>query len=643
MARAATMESRRRKRLLSMDNNICGEICTTESVSLQRITLATLSPEVLGLIFRFLSAKTLLNLSETSRRLHSECLGNGALWKELCKYLILLPRQYAKENVDFQIHLLVKGPFDSFHDIYRLVYKSQIIFEERNHVTFTGMLPDWMFTWCIMCNGPPSLKFVLLPIGKAKRLWGLLDEELPRVEHNGTRRNIAWSECLEVALAKWGSDAGFQEHVLKRLMRTQKKVDSLYTQELQSRRKRYYRRLRMGEKYANLNDVLVVKDKNIYLNYFEPQLIGEHYIHGKLHRFGRKQLKEYMKFAIKTYELAKSSCEDFKESDIVECVLLTYKDMAKRVENDFVRWKEFLEYGQKFLSRQQKVWKWQTEKSIEHCIEYRSSEKVKTMPQYKEYIQTGHCNWLRLLKRHFEGLEKISRWANMNPWILEIIDTAVRRTLLNTDDIITDNNINSSSLPGLGPEAQELHRSISNFLVSGRDADFRMVLLTVSNIAKSKLKQSACLVKQLEFLIGCDSSTNLLVSVDSEMQSRSKRKLYPGTISCPKTTIAFAKSNFTTRKTATKRKSTITTTTTADVSPAAMAAASGRHCDDAGSSASSSTGTCACPCSSRAFRKRRRYERIVERMLSLNAAVQRAGGQQLCHHGQNHHDHVEDP
>ena len=90
-----------------------------------------------------------------------------------------------------------------------------------------------------------------------------------------------------------------------------------------------------------------------------------------------------MKFAIKLYDSVKASNEECRESDLIECVLLTYKDLALRVEGHFLKWKEFLEYSQKFLVRQQKVWRWQTEKSIAHCIKYRPCEKVQAMPAYK--------------------------------------------------------------------------------------------------------------------------------------------------------------------------------------------------------------------------------------------------------------------
>lgn len=48
-------------------------------------TLEALSPEILGLMLDLLPAKTLLNLSETSRKLHSECIGNDGVWKSLLK------------------------------------------------------------------------------------------------------------------------------------------------------------------------------------------------------------------------------------------------------------------------------------------------------------------------------------------------------------------------------------------------------------------------------------------------------------------------------------------------------------------------------------------------------------------------------
>ena len=70
----------------------CGnedETCTAEQLESKtvekRSTLEALSPEVLGLILEFLPAKTLLHLSETSRKLHSECIGNSGIWKGLLK------------------------------------------------------------------------------------------------------------------------------------------------------------------------------------------------------------------------------------------------------------------------------------------------------------------------------------------------------------------------------------------------------------------------------------------------------------------------------------------------------------------------------------------------------------------------------
>ena len=66
----------------------------------------------------------------------------------------------------------MKGQFANYHSIYAMIYKSQLVFEERNHVTFSGMLPDWMFTWCTLCSSPPGARFYFLPVGRTKKIWG---------------------------------------------------------------------------------------------------------------------------------------------------------------------------------------------------------------------------------------------------------------------------------------------------------------------------------------------------------------------------------------------------------------------------------------------------------------------------------------
>ena len=75
---------------------------------IERNSLETLSPEVLGLILDLLPAKTLLNLSETCRILHSECLDNGAIWKELFKV-----RMFGTiiSGMFFQSPIQLQGPF----------------------------------------------------------------------------------------------------------------------------------------------------------------------------------------------------------------------------------------------------------------------------------------------------------------------------------------------------------------------------------------------------------------------------------------------------------------------------------------------------------------------------------------------------
>ena len=73
----------------SKDGQICSEQMDDEVVR-GRSPLEVLSPEVLGLILEFLPAKVLLNLSETSRKIHSECIGNGGIWKSLLKVNLVM-------------------------------------------------------------------------------------------------------------------------------------------------------------------------------------------------------------------------------------------------------------------------------------------------------------------------------------------------------------------------------------------------------------------------------------------------------------------------------------------------------------------------------------------------------------------------
>lgn len=104
-------------------------------------------------------------------------------------------------------------------------------------------------------------------------LEGINDDELPN--------RIPWSGAHDAAVKKWQSEACFQEQVLKKLFRVAKKVDSIFPDESRSRRLRLFKSLRLGEKYSTMEDVLV-KDRStpMYLSYFQPQPIGEHYING---------------------------------------------------------------------------------------------------------------------------------------------------------------------------------------------------------------------------------------------------------------------------------------------------------------------------------------------------------------------------
>ena len=132
-----------------------------------------------------------------------------------------------------------------------------------------------------------------------------------------------------------------------------------------------------------------------------------------------------------------------------------------------------------------------------------------TLFSIREYINSGDVCKFRLLRRHFEGLEKISEWVSMNSWILDVLDTPVRETLVDRDNVVIP-------LPGRNCDAKDLQRKMSNYLVSGKEQDFRMLLSAIVSIAKSRLRRSVNLLEELESLIR-NENANLLVSVETEV------------------------------------------------------------------------------------------------------------------------------
>ena len=75
----------------------------------------------------------------------------------------------------------------------------------------------------------------------------------------------------------------FQEQALRRCVRSQRKIHSLFPKELMARRKRHYQKLRLEDHYSVMSEVLAKnKEQHSYMCFFEPQMIGEDYINGKL-------------------------------------------------------------------------------------------------------------------------------------------------------------------------------------------------------------------------------------------------------------------------------------------------------------------------------------------------------------------------
>ena len=141
---------------------------------------------------------------------------------------------------------------------------------------------------------------------------------------------------------------------------------------------------------------------------------------------------------------------------------------------------------------------------------------------FREFIHTGDVRKLRFLRRHFEGLEKISEWVDMNYWVLDVLDTPVKETLIDRDNI-------EITLPDRSSAAKDLQRKIKVYLISGKNQDFRVVLSTIANIARNRLRHSATLIEELEGIIKNDDA-NLLVSVETELFVKNMTSHTHGTV-----------------------------------------------------------------------------------------------------------------
>ena len=141
---------------------------------------------------------------------------------------------------------------------------------------------------------------------------------------------------------------------------------------------------------------------------------------------------------------------------------------------------------------------------------------------FREFIHTGDVRKLRFLRRHFEGLEKISEWVDMNYWVLDVLDTPVKETLIDRDNI-------EITLPDRNSAAKDLQRKIKLYLMSGKNQDFRVVLSTIASIARNRLRHSATLIEELEGIIKNDDA-NLLVSVETELFVKNMTSHTHGTV-----------------------------------------------------------------------------------------------------------------
>lgn len=145
-------------------------------------SLPGLCTEVVMKVLSYCNTKDLLRVGRTCKRLNVICYHCHSTWKRLCAE-------------DFDVHLPTKGPFETYYEIHKLLYKSRLVmgayvygryFEKKRLST----IPGWLWCMAALSEQPPVMKFGKtrfaqrcsghylqrfshVPYGQLQRAWGV--------------------------------------------------------------------------------------------------------------------------------------------------------------------------------------------------------------------------------------------------------------------------------------------------------------------------------------------------------------------------------------------------------------------------------------------------------------------------------------
>ena len=195
--------------------------------------------EVVMVILKCCNAKDVLNIGSTCKRLNTICYHCEPVWRQLCW-------------VDFDAQLPTRGSFDSYYQVYKLLYQSRLVmgahvygryFEKRHLST----IPGWLWCMAALSEKPPVMKFgknrfvkrcsghylqrfSQVPLGQLRRAWGLQGEKdlAGLFPHRVERGTVYYPfQAARYALfRKYNGKTGYYRFILNKCFRARRIVAS---------------------------------------------------------------------------------------------------------------------------------------------------------------------------------------------------------------------------------------------------------------------------------------------------------------------------------------------------------------------------------------------------------------------------------
>lgn len=204
-------------------------------------SLSGICTEILMKIFAYCDAVDLLNAAASCKRLYIVCRYCEPLWKELC-------------SVDFSVDLPGRGKFETYYEIYQLLYKSRLVmgayvygryFDKRK----LSSIPGWLWCMAALSDRPPFMKygktrflrqcsghylqrFAQVPLGQLRRSWGIkrgddLHGLFPRRVERGTLY-YPFQGARYALMRKMNGRIGYYRLMLNKCYRARKIIDKKF-------------------------------------------------------------------------------------------------------------------------------------------------------------------------------------------------------------------------------------------------------------------------------------------------------------------------------------------------------------------------------------------------------------------------------